>query len=384
MSSKPIFFIARYNGLDYLIDFGELQKMRHSVLKKSTLFFLAFVLAFGLLGTGFLGSKVAYADNTDLDKLLTETQERLVQTSADHDDAVSKAEALKTQIEENGTRITELEKLMPGQEKKSADALVALYKIQQEGYSLVNMLLNTESLSEFLSTIEYINTIHQINLNEVIRLRVMKEELDTKKKSLQESKMAIDAEVMRAEQSLKEAQEARENAQQLALEEAARQEAARQAELARKKAEIAAGNGGSTTVGGGQKLPTPTGIDWSMSKEDFVNHWAARIDAYMAGFPLAGQGRTFAEAAWKYGVDPRFSPAISRTESTSGKYCFKPHNAWGWGSVSWGSWEEAIDAHTRGLANGYGGTISIAGAKKYCPPTWEHWYYFTLGEMNRI
>jgi hypothetical protein len=99
---------------------------------------------------------------------------------------------------------------------------------------------------------------------------------------------------------------------------------------------------------------------------------------------MAGQGRTFAEAAWNYGVDPRFSPAISNTESTKGRYCFLPHNAWGWGSVSWGSWEEAINAHVRGLANGYGGAISIAGAKKYCPPNWEHWYNSTLNEMNKI
>ncbi|MDR2716373.1 MAG: hypothetical protein LBB46_06480, partial [Coriobacteriaceae bacterium] len=84
------------------------------------------------------------------------------------------------------------------------------------------------------------------------------------------------------------------------------------------------------------------------------------------------------------GVDPRFSPAISNTESTKGRYCFKPHNAWGWGSVSWGSWEEAINAHVRGLANGYGGAISIAGAKKYCPPNWEHWYNATLNEMNKM
>ena len=363
--------------------------MRQIAIRKTTLCFLAIALALGLLGSCFACGKIAYADNTDINKLLTETQERLVQTSADYDDAVAKAEALQTQIEENGARITELEEAIPGQEKKSAEALVALYKIQQEGYTLVNMILNTESLSEFISTIEYVNTIHQTNLNEVLRLRLMKEELDEKKKSLQDSKMAIDAEMMRSEQALKEAQEARQKAQQLALEEAARQEAARQAEVARKQAEIAAAQGGGSSSSSGSSAPTPNlpkpnGVDWTMSKEDFVNHWAARIDNYMKGFPLSGQGRTFAEAAWKYGVDPRFSPAISRTESTSGKYCFKPHNAWGWGQISWNSWEDAIDAHTRGLANGYGGTISIAGAKKYCPPNWEHWYYFTLGEMNRI
>ncbi len=31
-----------------------------------------------------------------------------------------------------------------------------------------------------------------------------------------------------------------------------------------------------------------------------------RIDSYLAGSPLSGQGATFAAAAWDYGVDPRF------------------------------------------------------------------------------
>ena len=115
-----------------------------------------------------------------------------------------------------------------------------------------------------------------------------------------------------------------------------------------------------------------------------MNSWAGRIDAYLEGSPLAGQGRTFAQAAWNYGVDPRWSPAIAYTESSLGAYCFMPHNAWGWGSSSWGSWEEAIDAHVRGLARGYGYTISEEAARKYCPPTWQSWYERTLAQMNMI
>lgn len=122
-----------------------------------------------------------------------------------------------------------------------------------------------------------------------------------------------------------------------------------------------------------------------LSAEDaYVKEWSARIDAYLAGSPLAGQGKTFARAAYAYGVDPRFSPAISFTESSKGLYCSKSHNAWGWGSSSWGSWEEAINAHVAGLARGYGGQISISGAKKYCPPNWKAWYDRTLAQMEMI
>ena len=110
----------------------------------------------------------------------------------------------------------------------------------------------------------------------------------------------------------------------------------------------------------------------------------ARIDAYLAGSTLSGYGRVFAQAALAYGVDPRWSPAISNTESTKGANCFLPHNAWGWGSTGWSSWEEAINAHVAGLAKGYGYTISYSNAQKYCPPNYDNWFRDTLREMSKI
>ena len=122
-----------------------------------------------------------------------------------------------------------------------------------------------------------------------------------------------------------------------------------------------------------------------MSDRDiFINDWGARIDAYLGGSPLGGYGRTFAAAAWDYGVDPRFSPAIAYAESSLGVYCFRPHNAWGWGNASWDSWEEAIYAHVAGLARGYGYTLTYDGALKYCPPNADYWYNTVAGQMAMI
>ena len=73
--------------------------------------------------------------------------------------------------------------------------------------------------------------------------------------------------------------------------------------------------------------------------------------------------------------------------------CIRPHNAWGWGAADsnpyglaseWDSWETAIEAHIRGLAKGYGYTISMSNAQKYCPITWQSWYNHTLSEMAKI
>ena len=125
-------------------------------------------------------------------------------------------------------------------------------------------------------------------------------------------------------------------------------------------------------------------VDWSVGKEAFIAEWTLRIDAYLAGSPLAGHGATFAKAAWDNGVDPRFSPAISNTESTKGANCFLSCNAWGWGSVSWPDWDTAIEAHVAGLAAGYGYSITPAGAYKYCPGTHVDWYNKTASQMLLI
>ena len=114
-----------------------------------------------------------------------------------------------------------------------------------------------------------------------------------------------------------------------------------------------------------------------------VDSWAARIDAYLAGSTLSGYGRVFAQAALAYGVDPRWSPAISCIESTMGAYCFRPYNAWGWMGHSFSSWEEAIWAHVEYLGYMYGGKLTMDAANIYCDPG-EEWYYAVLGEMESI
>lgn len=159
--------------------------------------------------------------------------------------------------------------------------------------------------------------------------------------------------------------------------------AAEEAARAEEAAEMEAGEI-AQALAVAQGAPLAADVDFSIGKDAFIAEWGPRIDAYLAGSPLEGYGSTFAEAAWEYGVDPRWSPAISNTESSKGLYCSGSCNAWGWGGCSWGSWEEAIRDHVAGLARGYGYTISVEAAKKYCPPNWEHWYNATLAQMNMI
>ena len=133
------------------------------------------------------------------------------------------------------------------------------------------------------------------------------------------------------------------------------------------------------------------GADFSMNQAFFVEKWGAAIDAYFEKCdgepgvsPLKGLGKIMASSAYKYRIDPRLCAAVSVAESSGGRHCIKAHNAWGWGAVdsdpyggalSWGTWEEAIEAWHKGMAESKTGlanarTISIL-ANVYCSnPIW--------------
>ena len=355
--------------------------------------------------TGLAGAAPAFAETTEIDAQPDALQQQIESTAAAYDEATARVEELERQIADNEAKIKELQADLPEQRERGAEALRALYKLQQEMPGVIEVILNAKSLGDFLTAFEYIDHIQRSNVAEIERLQSMTADLETSQSELEQARESAASEQRAAENALAEAQRAREEAQRRAQEEAARQaeeearasqeEAAKAAEEGNQQEEQAQeeqkeGAAAAPEGGAGQnppaevQPPSSDGADWSSDKASFVAEWGGRIDAYLAGSPLAGQGSTFAEAAWNYGIDPRWSPAIANTESSKGAYCSYPHNAWGWGSVSWGSWEEAINAHVRGLASGYGYTISVEAAKKYCPPNWEHWYNATLGQMNLI
>ena len=318
----------------------------------------------------------ARAITTETAATLTETQKNVEETAATLDAATKNLQDLQSKVDANETEIAKIEAQLPGAQNKASKAMRELYKYKQGSNPLMSFVLNTQSLDDFIATMKYTSQVEDANLDALKELNEMQAELETKKAELTSAKAQAENEKQAAADALAEAQKLREAAQAKADAEAAAEAAAVQQAAAE-----AAATGQST---GPVATPNNAAVNWDTDQASFVAEWAPRIDAYLAGSPLAGQGTTFATAAWKYGVDPRWSPAISNTESSKGLHCFKSHNAWGWGSSSWDSWEEAIDAHVAGLARGYGYTISVANAKKYCPPNWFNWYNNTLSEMNRI
>lgn len=349
----------------------------------------------------------------DIDPLTQEVE----RTSQAYDEASARLADIEAQIEENEAALATMREELPEQQERAASAFRAQYELQQESPNIIAMFLGATSLSDFIRNFVYLDHIQARNASEIERLQDLKTDLETTQADLDAAREEAAVEKEAAETALKEAQEAREEMQRRAREEAERQAAeaaalAAQAEAAREAAEKAAAEAAKKDAEeaeaddeadeeeeydptqdenyiapptGALDPPTPDGADWSMGKDAFIAEWGQRIDNYLAGSPLSGYGTTFAEAAWNYGVDPRWSPAISNTESTKGTFCFEPYNAWGWGGGNgWTSWEQAIDAHVRGLANGYGYTITVANAQKYCPPNWEKWYINTSNQMALI
>lgn len=318
----------------------------------------------------------ARAITTETEATLTETQKNVEETAAALDTATKNLQDLQGKIDANEADIADIQAKLPAAQSKASKAMRELYKYKQGSNGIMGFVLNTQSLDDLIATMKYTNQVQDANLKALEELDSMQAELETKQAELASSKAQAEGEKQDAADALAEAQKLRDAAQAKADAESAADQAT--VDAAAKQA-TASGQGGSTAA------PVKnSAVNWNTDESAFVAEWAPRIDAYLAGSPLAGQGRTFATAAWKYGVDPRFSPAISNTESSKGANCFRSHNAWGWGNISWGSWESAIDAHVAGLARGYGYTISVAAAKKYCPPNWYNWYNKTLSEMNRI
>lgn len=356
---------------------------------------VAALLSMLLVLAGTWSFPAALAEDIDTNPQPDEFQQRIESSATAYNGAMARVDELQKQIDENAQAIAELEEKIPLQKERASSACVDLYKAQQDTASILDLILSSESLSDFITRVDYFNAVTRSNLEQIESLSSMQDQLLQAQDQLNASKQEAADQAEAAQAALQQAQNARIEAQRRAVEEATRQaeeaQAAKAAQADKAKSADSSASSDSesdaSSSSGSVAVPPAASTDtadWSSDEDAFVSQWTARINNYLAGSPLSGYGETFARAAWTYGVDPRWSPAISYVESTKGAYCFASHNAWGWGSISWDSWEEAINAHVAGLARGYGYTLTYAAAQKYCPPNADHWYSTCLAQVNSI
>ena len=354
---------------------------------------VAVICALVVCGLSGFSLTRAYADPDDVLAEPDEAQLRVEETAAAYNSAVAKVEELQASIDENNEKLSELEAQLPDRLEKGQAAMRELYKMQRDSGSLLDLIFSSQDFADFVNRLTYMQYIHGQHVNDLQQLRSLQNDLETTRSDLEAAETEAEAEQERAKDALEEAKALREEAQRRAqeqLEREAEERARAQAEADAEANQVE--DDSESTVSeessqNGSEYTTPPAqdnADWSDDKSSFVSKWAGRIDSYLAGSPLSGYGKQFASAAWDYGVDPRWSPAISCVESSKGAVCFRSHNAWGWGSSDWPDWNTAIDAHVRGLAAGYGYTLTETAAQKYCPPTWSDWYNKVATEMDKI
>lgn len=123
------------------------------------------------------------------------------------------------------------------------------------------------------------------------------------------------------------------------------------------------------------------------------NRRVAAIEAYNAGWPLAGCGEAFVSAAEYYGVDWELAAAVARVESGSGRAVNASwyYNPFGYGAYLGSSWEEMIWNWTKNISQSsiYGGTLTTTFAGYYASGGGfdsyaSNWYYTVWNEIYRI
>ena len=290
---------------------------------------------------------------------------KVEETGRAYDDAVAVREELEKRISELENEIAEKEKAMPALNEKAADSAVALYKERNGLPVMLSMLADSNGLADMLYRWDSCQRIISYHRNAVDELAKARDSLVKDKEQLDKERADANVAEENARATLEEAKEER----QAAVSEA----------MARQESEATRKVGSSTPgISAGE-------INWNVSKKEFIDTWAPRIDAYLAGSPMEGMGNAYATAAWAYGCDPRWAPAISTVESTTGRVCFREHNAWGYGSRDFASWEEGIDTVVKALASSlYGGSLTYEAASTYCPPNTAHWYNTCASEMAKI
>lgn len=322
---------------------------------------------------------------------LSDLQARVEASTLALNKATARLEQTQREVDEGQQKINELNARLQEARSRFSKSVSVSYKLQQDSMGLLDLLVSSSSLEDVIEYVQYSNAISYRSEREISELLEASKELAAAQSDLETRRDDATQARQDAESALNEAEAARTAEQNAYM---ARQAALAEQEKAALEEAARAGIDATfqTENGNDSLVRTPTsgavpaifGVNWNMGREEFISHWAARIDTFLNGFPLAGHGRTFAEAAYDRGVDPRLSPAISNVESTRGTYCFLPHNAWGWGHVSWPDWDTAIRAHIAGLATGYAPYLTVATAKKYCPPNAAYWYATVLWGIEHI
>lgn len=276
--------------------------MRHRRLPSCSTLMTALLVAVLVVNTFLFGVSRAQAET------LEELQAKVEKTNSDYDAANQRVAELQKQIADNEARIAEIEQQLPEQRLKAAESIRAMYRMQQGSMGIIDLLLSADNFNDLIAVVQYLEIIQNKNSDAINHLVDLSKELSETQSSLNAQMAEAEEQKKAAEDAMNAAIASREQLQAEQAAQAAAEAAAAEEALKQASTETTFTNAsGNTTEVTTPSTPSAQNVDWSSDKTNFVSSWGARIDAYLAGSPLAGYGSTFAEAAWAYGVDPRLS-----------------------------------------------------------------------------
>ena len=143
---------------------------------------LSATLAFASVPVAGLSQQTAWAEDIDTNVQADAAQQEVERTAAEYDQAISRIGDLNQQIADNEARIAEIEEALPTQQERSSAAAVKLYKTQASTPGLLEMVLSSENIVDFFTSLEYVSHIYSSNQAEIKRLSELKDELDQTKR----------------------------------------------------------------------------------------------------------------------------------------------------------------------------------------------------------
>lgn len=184
--------------------------------------------------TPWVGSAYAASSATmaELEQLTAQVRD----AAAAHDEAMATAADLDAQISAQAAEIVHIEQeVLPAQRERASQAAANLYKMRETSGNIVSMLFSTSSLSDFITSMKYLTTIQDGNVDILEDLEETRSELSARLAELSSMKDQAVQQEQVASDALQQVSDA-----QAAMQQRANSEDAAEAEAARKAAEEAA------------------------------------------------------------------------------------------------------------------------------------------------
>ncbi len=199
-----------------------------------------------LSGSAVLAPAQAWAASASTEAELAKLTQQISEAEATYQESVAQADSLQEEINSVADEILDLEQnVIPAQRERAADAASQLYKMQCNTPNLVSLLLQADSMEDFISSSKYLTVIQDEHTAELQRLSEVEDDLNAKMADLNAKQTEVATEQQKASDALAsvqsaaaevqkkadaenaaEAQAAAEAAQRAAAEQAAREQAA--------------------------------------------------------------------------------------------------------------------------------------------------------------